>query len=28
MIDGSPAYLEPRFVTFRDGAGRSIWVRQ
>jgi hypothetical protein len=28
MIDGAPVYLEPRFVTFRDGAGRSIWVRQ
>ena len=28
VIDGAPAYLEPRFVTFRDRAGHSVWIRQ
>jgi hypothetical protein len=27
-INGAPAYLEPRFITFRDAAGRSVWIRQ
>lgn len=28
MIDGAPLYFEPRFITFRDRAGRTIWIRQ
>ena len=28
VIDGSPLYFEPRFITFRDRAGRTIWIRQ
>ena len=28
MINGAPAYLEPRFVTFHDGAGRTVLIRQ
>ena len=28
MIDGAPLYFEPRFITFRDGAGRAVWIRQ
>ena len=28
VINGAPLYLEPRFVTFRDAAGRSVWIRQ
>jgi len=27
-IDGAPLYFEPRFITFRDRAGRTIWIRQ
>jgi hypothetical protein len=27
-IDGAPLYFEPRFITFRDGAGRTVWIRQ
>jgi hypothetical protein len=27
-MDGTPLYFEPRFLTFRDGAGRPVWVRQ
>ena len=27
VINDAPAYLEPRFVTFRDRAGRTIWIR-
>jgi hypothetical protein len=28
VINGAPVYLDPRFITFRDGAGRSVWIRQ
>ena len=28
VINGAPVYLEPRFITFRDRAGRTIWIRQ
>ena len=28
MIDGAPLYFEPRFITFRDRAGRAVWIRQ
>ena len=28
MIDGAPLYFEPRFITFRDLAGRAVWIRQ
>jgi hypothetical protein len=28
VIDGAPLYFEPRFITFRDRAGRTIWIRQ
>ena len=28
MIDGAPLYFEPRFITFRDSIGRTIWIRQ
>jgi hypothetical protein len=28
VINGAPLYFEPRFLTFRDGFGRTISVRQ
>jgi hypothetical protein len=28
VVNGAPVYLEPRFLTFRDRAGRPISVRQ
>jgi hypothetical protein len=28
VINGAPLYFEPRFITFRDSAGRTIWIRQ
>jgi hypothetical protein len=28
VIDGAPLYFEPRFITFRDRVGRTIWIRQ
>ena len=28
VIDGAPVYLEPRFVTFHDAAGRTVLIRQ
>ncbi|HMI96247.1 MAG TPA: hypothetical protein VK479_07020 [Micropepsaceae bacterium] len=28
VVNGAPLYFEPRFVTFRDGAGRPVSVRQ
>jgi hypothetical protein len=27
VVNGTPLYFEPRFLTFRDGAGRPISVR-
>ena len=27
VVNGAPLYFEPRFLTFRDGAGRTVSVR-